>query len=531
MFRLHSLSLRAHPTLSDIDVTFSPEEGTVKEKGLFTSVMIGMNGTGKSYILKAIGDLFFEINRCKTSDVKEKVTFAFKVRYTIDNEVFDVFSSQWIKHENASVNKDLSGIYAFKGMPEFRKSFHKDFLYHFKLDEAIPLNDIPLPSKVIASSTQLNDRFTFKNDEESSVYKYCGVKRTARNISTNAFKRNIAESLLRTIAYPGFSQSLESALSKYLDFDPYLKVHYRTKYTSNFFDGNLTIEKLRDFYIRYKETRNRKTEPWGTWRFNQLEREYSQWDKSLLESPLESVISYINSLYRNGYLSHVSNTDSKRISIDFFDDSTIYWDSHLIFILQQLDLIYLEWIELKKYGKSVDLDKTSAGENQIIMSLLTILSKIEYDSLVLIDEPEISLHPNWQMAYIDLLKLMFGEFSDSHFIIATHSHFIISDLKSESSSVISLKRNNNKLYVEEVLSDTFGWSAEKILLEIFNVTTTRNFFIAGRIGEILELVSKKDRNEKLISQKVNELLQLNILSLPSDDPLSSVWSKLVSKYG
>ena len=136
------------------------------------------------------------------------------------------------------------------------------------------------------------------------------------------------------------------------------------------------------------------------------------------------------------------------------------------------------------------------------------------------------------MAYIDLLKLMFGEFSNCHFIIATHSHFIISDLKAKSSSVISLRRSSdNQLNVEEVHADTYGWSAEKILLEIFNVSTTRNYFIAGRIGAILELISKKERNEKLISQKVNQLLDLNILSLPSDDPLSSIWSKLVSKYG
>lgn len=532
MFRLQHLSLRNHSTLGDIDVTFSPEKEIDKKGELFTSVMIGMNGTGKSYILKAIGDLFFEINRCKTSDVKENVTFAFKVRYTIENEVFEVFSSQWIKHENASVDREISGIYAFRGVPGFLLKSPEDFYYHIKLGNSIPLKEIPLPSKVIASSTQLNDRFTFKNDEESSVYKYCGVKRTARNISTNAFKRNIAESLIRTNAYPGFIKSLESALSKYLKFDPYLKVHYRTKYSSNFFDGNLSIEKLHDFYIRYGETRNRKTEPWGAWKFKQLEKEHNQWNTSYLESPLESAINYINNLYHNGLLSHVSNTDSKRISLDFFDDNIVNWESHLIFDLQQLDLIYLEGIELKKNGNSIDLDKTSAGENQIIMSLLTILSEIEENSLILIDEPEISLHPNWQMAYIELLKLMFGEFSGCHFIIATHSHFIISDLKAKSSTVISLRRNSdNQLNVEEVQTNTYGWSAEKILLEIFNVSTTRNYFIAARIGEILELISKKDRNEDLISQKVKQLIDLKILSLPSDDPLSSVWSKLVSKYG
>lgn len=57
--------------------------------------------------------------------------------------------------------------------------------------------------------------------------------------------------------------------------------------------------------------------------------------------------------------------------------------------------------------------------------------------MVLIDEPEISQHPNWQMQIIDMLDKCLSD-SKCHFIIATHSHFLVSDLPNYKSSVTYL---------------------------------------------------------------------------------------------
>lgn len=66
--------------------------------------------------------------------------------------------------------------------------------------------------------------------------------------------------------------------------------------------------------------------------------------------------------------------------------------------------------------------------------------------IVLIDEPELSLHPIWQVKYIDFLRDIFGEDGKMsvQFVIATHSPYILksSPLKEVDIAVFS-KRSGN----------------------------------------------------------------------------------------
>ena len=56
----------------------------------------------------------------------------------------------------------------------------------------------------------------------------------------------------------------------------------------------------------------------------------------------------------------------------------------------------------------MSINELSSGEKQIVFRgglILQNLSKLE-DSIMLFDEPEISLHPNWQMKIVDYYKKM-----------------------------------------------------------------------------------------------------------------------------
>jgi predicted ATPase len=59
----------------------------------------------------------------------------------------------------------------------------------------------------------------------------------------------------------------------------------------------------------------------------------------------------------------------------------------------------------------------SSGERQLL-TMLYAVTKMNEDSLVLIDEPEISLHIDWQE---DLLEKMMGQLGDRQIIVCTHS--------------------------------------------------------------------------------------------------------------
>ena len=65
-------------------------------------------------------------------------------------------------------------------------------------------------------------------------------------------------------------------------------------------------------------------------------------------------------------------------------------------------------------------EELSSGEQHFVIQAITLLIKAEPDSLVLIDEPELSYHPAWQMDYLKNLKRI-AEVGKFQFILATHS--------------------------------------------------------------------------------------------------------------
>lgn len=77
-------------------------------------------------------------------------------------------------------------------------------------------------------------------------------------------------------------------------------------------------------------------------------------------------------------------------------------------------------------GQPLEPTKLSSGEQHEVIMLFELLFHVKPDALVLMDEPEISLHVVWQQQFLkDLLKMT----ALSHFdvLLATHSPLIIDD--------------------------------------------------------------------------------------------------------
>jgi len=75
-------------------------------------------------------------------------------------------------------------------------------------------------------------------------------------------------------------------------------------------------------------------------------------------------------------------------------------------------------------GKELPLQKLSSGEQHQLVLFFELLFEIEPNTLILIDEPEISLHVAWQKKFIaDLLKII--ELNRFDVILATHSPQLI----------------------------------------------------------------------------------------------------------
>lgn len=77
-------------------------------------------------------------------------------------------------------------------------------------------------------------------------------------------------------------------------------------------------------------------------------------------------------------------------------------------------------------GQSLDLDLLSSGEQHELVLLHNLLFRVEPGALLLIDEPELSLHVTWQSEFLeDLIKI--AKTVGFNAVVATHSPYIVGD--------------------------------------------------------------------------------------------------------
>ncbi len=77
-------------------------------------------------------------------------------------------------------------------------------------------------------------------------------------------------------------------------------------------------------------------------------------------------------------------------------------------------------------GKELELNQLSSGEQHEVVILYELIFNAKQNTLVLIDEPEISLHINWQKEFLnDLFRII--KIQNIQVLIATHSPTIIND--------------------------------------------------------------------------------------------------------
>lgn len=76
------------------------------------------------------------------------------------------------------------------------------------------------------------------------------------------------------------------------------------------------------------------------------------------------------------------------------------------------------------HGDAIGVSALSSGEQHQIVLAYDMLFRIEANSLVMIDEPELSLHVNWQERFLSDLESVIGV-ANFDALIATHSPYII----------------------------------------------------------------------------------------------------------
>jgi predicted ATP-binding protein involved in virulence len=88
------------------------------------------------------------------------------------------------------------------------------------------------------------------------------------------------------------------------------------------------------------------------------------------------------------------------------------------------------------YGERIEPSDLSSGEQHELILLYALLFRTTPGAIVLIDEPEISLHVKWQRSFLDDLSEI-SQLVDLRFIIATHSPQIVNTWHSKTVRLMS----------------------------------------------------------------------------------------------
>ncbi|HGY3714986.1 TPA: AAA family ATPase [Citrobacter gillenii] len=149
-------------------------------------------------------------------------------------------------------------------------------------------------------------------------------------------------------------------------------------------------------------------------------------------------------------------------------------------LLKKAKIISSIEIFLSKHGSSFPLNHASSGELSFIALLVHVAFCVTDNSYIFIDEPENSLHPQWQNEYLELLKGVIG-YNQCVIVVATHSPLIVTSLSAQDNAAI-FKRTKNGFEKVEAYDD----NAEEIYIDYFDTLTPKNRALSNRCVEIID---------------------------------------------
>lgn len=159
--------------------------------------------------------------------------------------------------------------------------------------------------------------------------------------------------------------------------------------------------------------------------------------------------------------------------------------------------------------EDIILDELSTGEQQLFIRALSLKMMDLKDSIILIDEPEISLHPNWQNHILRVYQNI-AKVGNNQLIIATHSPQIISSTPNESLRILVKDGKDIKV---KTYANSYGAEIEEVLQDIMDTKYLRTPKIAKKIENMWSAIKSKDI--KLFDTLYGELK--NILDLNDKD--------------
>ena len=450
-----------------------------QDKVSLYSVIIGCNGVGKSTLLKEMVDFFVDLH-AYINNFKQKMSSANKARL------------KGVKYHIDGVCCEVIRI-------------GRTFLTKID-DRFLASKKLRVPT-IVACNFGAFDKFPVQKVNGSSqtrydvpYYKYVGAHVNGNMISSSAIAFRLLFALKENM-----DDRQRQNLSSILDFIGY--------------DHTITL----NYSIVLRSKKNGSVYD-HVLQHVQKDKEYSK----LTSEQRSNKVRELYDFYKN---KEFAKQPTCNYDIDIDQNSlAANEDLNYIYKLKQYDLVQAASVVFYKKGKQIASEEMSSGEFAMLSMVLSIsTASSDSHTLILIDEPELSLHPNWQMTIIDNLDRALKD-QVCHLLIATHSHMLVSDLPMNRSSVHRWEKDDDgNLIANRIEENTYGWSAEEVLLKVFKTATDRNRYFGERIAKLLEQMGNDTISKEAVADELNELQEIS-QHLSDVDPMKMVLNTIIDAY-
>ncbi len=159
----------------------------------------------------------------------------------------------------------------------------------------------------------------------------------------------------------------------------------------------------------------------------------------------------------------------------------------------------------------------SAGYKSCLFILLGIIKEIEFrftnppvsvndfDGIILIDEVDLHLHPQWQAVIVNSLKEIFA---NAQIIVTTHSPHIIQAAKGNEIIPLIIDEEGNTV-IKDICTNEYGfqgWTVEEILVDVMGMKTIHSPFYSKTLTEFEAAINTD--NKEVATEKYNILKKM-----------------------
>lgn len=233
-------------------------------------------------------------------------------------------------------------------------------------------------------------------------------------------------------------------------------------------------------------------------------------ERSIIKKVIKGIVQLLSNFQEDWF-----NEDNINVPIEHGE-----FQEEIAGLLELLDDVKMRDGELQSLLKifKVKFIPFSSGEEALMSLFSSLYHGIQSDfstkknkAIILLDEPEIFLHPEWCRLFISELSSFLNRLDNGYesyqLIITTHSPFIATDLPG--SDIIALTQDDETGVCKKVdISQSFASNIHTLLAQDFFMDSTIGEFAKQKINYVIDLLRHSDELTELQKKEVEYIISI-----------------------